>query len=97
MTLPGVSPLTVVRDWIVVGACVHVLPPSRLHCHSYDARWPAALATNCTVPEVLPAFTTKVVLVRAGVFFEAIPALAMMLGALSGSASAAVWTSAMNA
>src|SRR5579859_401999 len=89
---PGAKPAMVVLAWSVTGAVTQVLPPSRLCCHSYDARRPADTATTFALPETAPGFAAKARARRVGVLRTATPALSMMDAPLSALALAVTWT-----
>jgi hypothetical protein len=72
----------------VDGAETHVLPPSMLYCHSYDARRAAAAAVTVATPETGPGFAAKTRARRVAVLRTATPALSMTDAALVWSASA---------
>ena len=82
---PGARPAIVVLACSVDGAVTHVLPPSVLYCHSYDARRPAVAATTFALPETAPGFAAKTRARRVGVLRTATPALSMMAAPFSGA------------
>ena len=85
---PGVSPAIVVFAGRVLGAATHVLPPSVLYCHSYEARRAAELVTRCAEPDTVPTLAANARGGRTGVFFTARSALWIVEGEFSTLASA---------
>src|SRR5579859_1879671 len=80
----------------VPGACTHVLPPSVLYCHSYEARRAAETACRMTEPETAAGFAAKTRAACTGTLRTWMPALWMTVVAISRSASAVFWMYALS-